>query len=135
MAVLIVLWATFAIAVLAKQGLSKPMTYRRCGQIAIAAMFVFAGLSHFGLADGMVAMLPEFVPFRYGIIYVTGLIEIGLAGGLLWPPTVAIAGMLAIAFLIAVFPANIYAAINSVDFGGNSAAPPIYSFECPCRFF
>lgn len=62
-------------------------------------MFILAGISPFGLADGMVAMLPEFVPFRYGIIYVTGLIEIALAVGFLFTSTIRITGMLAIAFL------------------------------------
>jgi len=135
MAVLIVLLATFAIAVLSKQLLSKPTNYRTCGHIAIATMFIFAGISHFGLADDMVAMLPEFVPFRYGIIYVTGLIEIALAVGFLFAITMRITGILAIAFLVAVFPANIYAALNAVDFGGNAAGPIYLLFRVPMQIF
>ncbi|NCJ07916.1 hypothetical protein GS597_15655 [Synechococcales cyanobacterium C] len=135
MAVLIVLLATFAIAVLSKQILSKPTTYRTCGHIAIATMFTFAGISHFGLADDMVAMLPAFVPFRYGIIYATGLIEIALATGFLWSQTIPITGILAIAFLIAVFPANIYAALNAVDLGGHAAGPIYLLFRVPMQVF
>ena len=67
----------------------------------------------------MVKMLPEFLPLRYFIIYLTGLIEIALGFGLLPEKSSRLTGILAIAFLIAVFPANVYAAINSVKFSGN----------------
>jgi uncharacterized membrane protein len=135
MAVLIVLLATFALAVLIRRLRSPSVNYRLCGQIALSAMFLFAGISHFVLADGMVNMLPPFFPFRYEIIYATGLMEIGLAMGFLFSHSVKLTGILAIAFLIAVFPSNVYSALNSVDFGGNVAGPIYLLFRVPMQFF
>jgi uncharacterized membrane protein len=133
MAVLIVLLATFALAVLTRRIRSQSVNYRLCGQIALSAMFLFAGISHFLLADGMVNMLPEFLPLRYEIIYVTGLMEIALAMGFLFSHSVRLTGILTIAFLIAVFPSNIYAALNAVAFGGNVAGPVYLLFRVPMQ--
>jgi uncharacterized membrane protein len=135
MAVLIVLLATFALSVLIKRTRSQPVNYRACGRIALSAMFLFAGISHFWLADGMVKMLPEFLPFRYEIIYFTGFIEIALALGFLLPQYLRLTGILAIAFLIAVFPSNVYAAVNAIDFGGNGAGPAYLLFRVPMQLF
>ncbi len=47
MAVLIVLLATFALSVLIRRIRSQQANYRTCGRIALSAMFLFAGISHF----------------------------------------------------------------------------------------
>lgn len=135
MAVLIVLLTTFAVAVLIQSIRSPSINYRLCGQIALSAMFFFAGISHFLLADGMVNMLPPVLPFRYEIIYATGLIEIALALGFLFSQYVRLTGILAITFLIAVFPFNVYSALNAVEFGGNVAGPIYLLFRVPMQVF
>jgi uncharacterized membrane protein len=135
MAVLVVLLATFAFAVLIQRIRSQSVNYDFCGRIALSAMFLFAGISHFLLADGMVNMLPPFLSFRYEIIYVSGLMEIALAMGFLFPHSVRLTGILAIAFLIAVFPSNVYAAINAVEFGGNRAGSIYLLFRVPMQVF
>ncbi|MBE9171156.1 DoxX family protein [Pleurocapsales cyanobacterium LEGE 06147] len=135
MVVLIVLLATFALSILIRRIRSQPVNYRVCGRIALSAMFLFAGISHFLLADGMVKMLPQFLPFRYPIVYVTGLIEIAFSLGFLLPKYFQLTGILAIAFLIAVFPSNVYAALNAVDFGGNVAGPIYLLFRVPMQVF
>jgi uncharacterized membrane protein len=137
MATLIVLLATFAFAILIRLVFfrQQPINYRLCGRIALAGMFLFTGVSHFLLDDGMVQMLPEFVPFRYFIIYVTGIIELFFAVGLLLPQYYRLTGILVIAFLICVFPSNVYAALNSVDFGGNAYGPIYLLFRVPLQVF
>jgi uncharacterized membrane protein len=135
MAVLIVLLATFAFAVLIQWIRSQLVNYYLCGRIALSAMFLFAGISHFLLADSMVKMLPPFLPFRYSIIYITGLIEVAFSLGFLFPQFIRLTGILAIAFLIAVFPSNVYAAINAVDFGGNVAGASYLLFRVPMQIF
>ncbi|MGB6298934.1 MAG: hypothetical protein WBF90_22530 [Rivularia sp. (in: cyanobacteria)] len=119
MPILIVLILTFIVAVSVSFFRQRQLNYRLYGRIALAAMFLFAGVSHFVFDDGMIKMLPEFIPLRYLIVYLTGLIEIAFAFGFLQSKYSRLTGILAIAFLICVFPANIYAAINSVEFGGN----------------
>lgn len=42
----------------------RPHPIRTAGCIAFAALFIFTGISHFALADGMVQMLPAWVPGR-----------------------------------------------------------------------
>lgn len=99
MVILIVLLATFTFAILVRRfGFSQqPINYRLCGRIALAAMFLFTGVSHFVLDDGMVQMLPEFIPLRYFIIYGTGILELLFAVGLLLPNYFKLAGILVIA--------------------------------------
>lgn len=137
MVILIILFATFTFAILVRRfGFSQqPIHYRLCGRIALAAMFLFTGVSHFVLDDGMVQMLPEFIPQRYFIIYGTGILELLFAVGLLLPNTFKLTGILVIAFLICVFPSNVYAALNSVDFGGNVNGPMYLLFRAPLQVF
>lgn len=108
---------------------------RTAGCIAFAALFLFTGVSHFSLADGMVQMLPKWVPNRYLIIYITGIMELFMGIGFLSASTRRVTGIVAIAFLICVLPANIYASLNSVDFGGNVQGPRYLFFRIPLQLF
>ena len=135
MPILIVLIFSFILAVSVSFLRQRQLNYRLCGRIALAAMFLFAGVSHFVFDDGMVKMLPEFTPLRYLIIYLTGLIEIAFAFGFLRSQYSRLTGILAIAFLFCVFPANIYAAINSVEFGGNVNGVKYLLFRVPLQLF
>lgn len=137
MAALIILLAAFASIILIRHFFfsQQPINYRLCGRIALAAMFLFTGVSHFLLDDGMVQMLPEFVPLRYSIVYVTGIVELLFAVGLLLPKYSRLTGILAIVFLICVFPSNVYAALNSVDFGGHINGPIYLLFRVPLQIF
>lgn len=55
------------------------------------------------------------------IIYLTGLLKIAGAVGLLMRPTRRLAGICLLLLLLALFPANVYAAMQGVQFRG---APP-----------
>ncbi|ESA33833.1 membrane protein [Leptolyngbya sp. Heron Island J] len=128
LSVFVVTWGILTIA-------QRPNRICTAGCIAFAALFLFTGVSHFSLADGMVKMLPEWVPSRYAIIYITGLMEIVLGLGVLRPSSRRISGLVTLAFLICVFPSNIYAALNSVDFGGNVNGPRYLFFRIPLQIF
>ena len=88
--------------------------------VALAAAFVFMGIAHFVPASArtMAAMIPERMRFISArrLVQFTGLCEIAGGIGLLTPlrPVAAIA---LIVFLVAVFPANAYAARNPEKFG------------------
>lgn len=126
--VFVVAWGTLAI-------FQRPHQVRTAGCIAFAALFVFTGVSHFALANGMVQMLPAWVPGRYLIIYITGVLEILLGLGMLWRSTRRVAGVLTLLFLVCVFPSNIYAALNAVEFGGNVNGPSYLFFRVPLQLF
>ncbi|MDN5216105.1 DoxX family protein [Fulvivirgaceae bacterium BMA12] len=113
---LIVLLSTFLIGLLIKR-LSKKreISLFWVGRMAMGCMLVFTGVAHFAFTHGMAAMLPAWVPFKTGLIYLTGVFEILGAVGLLVPRYARITAIGLILFLILVLPANIYAAINHID--------------------
>lgn len=78
-----------------------------------------SGVAHFANVRPYVQHLPDAVPFREGIVAVTGLMELVLAAGLVGPtrfrrPT----GIALAVFLVLIFPANIYAAVSQVPIDG-----------------
>ena len=68
-------------------------------------------------------MIPEWMPAAREIIWATGVLEILAAVGLLVKRTVRITGRMLILYFIAVFPLNVWAAMNHVDFGGHALGP------------
>ena len=73
-------------------------------------------------------MLPGFIPYKAGMVYLTGIIEIAAAAGLLTPGLRIITAWLLIAFFILILPANIYAAVKHIDYqkGTPDGKGPIY---------
>jgi uncharacterized membrane protein len=57
------------------------------------------------------------------LIHATGVLELAGAGGLLVPGLSRAAGWCIIAFFVAAFPANVYAALHRVEMGGHEAGP------------
>ncbi len=86
------------------------------GIIALSAMLLFTALGHFMFTRGMSAMLPDFVPFKMQLVYLTGLIEIAAAIGIFIPGFRKVTGILLIIFFILILPANIYAAIKHLNY-------------------
>jgi uncharacterized membrane protein len=91
---------------------------------ALVVMFVFMGVNHFrrGPARTMAAMIPPFLrstgpltPLR--LVYLTGVCEVVGGIGLAVPATRVVASVALVAFLVAVFPANAYAARHKDRFG------------------
>ena len=135
MVVLIVLLSVFIVTWISLAIFQRPHKVRTAGCLAFAALFIFTGISHFTLADGMVQMLPAWVPGRYFIIYITGVLEILLGLGVFWQSTRRGAGVLTLLFLVCIFPSNVYAALNAVDFGGNVNGPSYLFFRVPLQLF
>ena len=113
---LIVLLSAFVIGLLVRQLLKKRnISLYWVGRMAMGSMLVFTGIAHFAFTDGMAAMFPSWVPFKTELIYITGIIEILGAIGLLIHQYVRVTGIGLIFFLILALPANIYAAVNHID--------------------
>jgi len=113
---LIVLLAVFVISIAAIKLSNGDINIPLAGRIAMAAMLVFTAIGHFAFTKGMSMMLPDFVLFKTQTIFLTGLIEIAAALGLLIPGLKHITGWLLIVFFLLLLPANIYAAIKHVDY-------------------
>ncbi len=93
-----------------------PRSTRRAARLGMAAAMVFAGASHWTMPTPFIQHLPSWVPAAETLILVTGGIEIALGAALLMPqPWRRIAGLALAAYLVAVFPSNVYVAIAAVE--------------------
>jgi uncharacterized membrane protein len=112
-----ILVGSYALLALFARGLEPLLR----GRISLALLFAFTGVGHFVKTEPMVQMLPEWVPLRTELVVATGVLELLGALGLLVPATSRAAGLCLLAFLVLVFPANVYAAWNEVPMGGHEA--------------
>lgn len=83
----------------------------------------------------MAEMIPPSIPYRIELIYITGVLELLGAIGIWIPRFVRITGLLLIIMLIGLLPANIYAALNRVEFGGHGAGPGYLLVRIPFQLF
>jgi uncharacterized membrane protein/quinol monooxygenase YgiN len=89
----------------------------------LAAMFVLTGVSHFvGLRDDLIAIVPPALPAPWLLVTLTGVLELAGAAGVLWRRSAALSAAGLTALLVAVFPANVYAAVADLQVGGEPAA-------------
>src|SRR5690606_5924244 len=113
---LIVLLSVFVISLLATKFVHKNFEFALSGRIAMSVMLLFTAIGHFAFTEGMTMMLPDFIPFKTEVVYLTGIIEIAAAIGLFIPKLKIVTAWLLIVFFILILPANIYAAIKQIDY-------------------
>ena len=73
-------------------------------------MFALAGLNHFVMPKAYRAIMPDYLPAHRELVYVSGAAELLSALATLHPRTRRAGGVMGIATLVAVFPANLYMA-------------------------
>jgi uncharacterized membrane protein len=80
--------------------------------VGLAAMFVMTGVAHFAppMRRDMIAIVPPALPAAGLLVTVTGVLELLGAAGLLLPPTRVAAAACLFLLMLAMFPANVYAA-------------------------
>jgi uncharacterized membrane protein len=80
--------------------------------VGLAAMFVMTGVAHFvpAMRRDMIAIVPPRLPAPGLLVTITGVLELLGAAGLLYPPTRVAAAVCLFALMLAMFPANVYAA-------------------------
>ena len=83
-------------------------------------MLLFTATGHFLFTKGMSMMIPNFIPFKESLVYLTGFFEILIAFGLIIQNLKVISGWILIIFLLLMLPANIYASINNVNYQDGS---------------
>jgi uncharacterized membrane protein len=90
----------------------------------VAALFLLTGGAHFiGLREDMIRMVPPAFGNPGFWVTFTGVAEIAGAIGILIPKTRRLAAAGLILLLLAVFPANVYAATHQLTFGGEPVTP------------
>ena len=78
-----------------------------------AFVYVAAGVNHFISPKTYLAIMPPYIPAHNLMVTLSGIAEIVLGIGLLFPATRSISAWGLILLLTAVFPANIYMATAS----------------------
>lgn len=135
---LIVLIAVFSLSLISIKLLTQKYDWPLAGRIAMCVMLCFTAIAHVAFTRGMTLMIPEFIPLKTELVYLTGVLEILLGIGLLVPNFTVFSAWALIAFFILLLPANIYAAIHHIDyqkgtFDGNG---PVYLwFRVPLQLF
>ena len=87
-------------------------TWTKAIAIGLAAMFVLTGVAHFvsPLRAALIAIVPPQLPAPGLLVTLTGVLEFLGAAGLVIPATRAAAAVCLLLLMLAMFPANIYAA-------------------------
>ncbi len=115
---LILLLATLAAAGVARLR-AGDVPLRRSARQGLGIALIAAGISHLVDATPFQQHLPDFVPAAAAIVVVSGVIEIVLGLALIVArSSVRRVGLIAAAFLVGVFPANVYVAVADVEVDG-----------------
>lgn len=111
-----ILIATFIVSLVITKIFGNEFQFLFAGRVAMALMLLFTAMGHFAFKKGMAMMIPKPIPYKTEIVFLTGIIEIIAAIGLLVSNLRSITAWLLIAFFILILPANIYAAANKVNY-------------------
>ena len=106
--------------------------WRILSLFGLSVFFVYFGIDHFVNPDFYLSIMPPAFPLHAEAVYISGFFEI--LGGIcvLIPSLRKLAGCGLIALLIAVYPANIYMAINPEAFPEISIG--LLYFRLPLQF-
>lgn len=104
-------------------------------RVGLTLFLLFTSLGHFLRTEEMAAMVPPALPYRVETIYVTGILELLGAAGVWVPGLTRLTGLCLILMLVCLLPANIYSAVNRVDFGGHGAGPAYLIVRVPFQLF
>ena len=98
----------------------------------LATAFILAGTNHFINPQFYKKMMPPYLPWHFFLIYLSGILEIILGILLLIKKTEKLAAWGLVLLLLAVFPANVYMAMNTESFPQFS--PVLIYLRLPFQF-
>lgn len=113
---LIVLIISFIVSTFAIFLVRKEYHLFLSARIAMSIMLFFTSIAHFVFSEGMMAMIPDILPFKKAIVHATGVLEILFAIGILTPQTKIHTGWTLILFFIVILPANIKASMEHINY-------------------
>jgi uncharacterized membrane protein len=97
----------------------------------LAVSIIIVGITHFTHPDQYARIVPPQLPAPVALVYISGVFEILFGIGLTIPFVSVAAAWGLIALFIAVFPANINQAINSIPIDGIPHHPLLYWIRLP----
>ncbi|MCC6873236.1 MAG: DoxX family membrane protein [Sandaracinaceae bacterium] len=89
----------------------------RVSVVVMGLLYVAAGLNHFRDAQFYMRIMPPWIPWHAPLVWLSGAIELVLGIGVLVPATRRWACWGLVALLMAVFPANVHAALHPETMG------------------
>jgi len=115
----ILILVTLTLRAIGALGVRKFSCFREAALVALAVMFLFTGTTHFtDMKQDYLAMIPDPLPRTFWLIYLTGVLEISGAVGLLVTALRRTASICLAVLLLAMFPANVHASLNEIPFRG-----------------
>ena len=79
----------------------------------MSSFYILVGIDHFLRPGWYAQIVPPMLPYKFELVYISGIFEILFGGLLLIPSMRYFAGWGLILLLIAVYPANIYLALTN----------------------
>jgi uncharacterized membrane protein len=79
-------------------------------RVLVVVPLVVSGIGHFTRTGMFATIVPPFLPYRPQLVLVSGAMELAGAAGLLLPAFTRAASVCLVGLMIAIFPANVYAA-------------------------
>ena len=106
---------------------------RKISIIVLAVFFIVAGANHFVSPQTYLPLMPDYLPWHLGLIYLSGAAEMMGGIGICIPKWRRLAGWGLIALLVAVFPANVHMLVNHVPLGGKIMPEWVYWVRLPLQ--
>jgi uncharacterized membrane protein len=125
MQVLAVLFGSlFLFRALGATGVTVFVNWIVSARFALITMFVFTAVSHFApMKKDLIAMVPPAFPRPDVLVFVTGVLELAGAAGLLFEATRFWAACGLILLMLAMLPANVSAARRKIELRGRPVTP------------
>ena len=98
-------------------------------RISTAVMFMLIGCMHLAKPDKLTYMIRGILPYAHALVIISGVLEIGLGIGLLFPATRVYAAWALIILLLLMFPANINVAVKQLPAPGGLPSKPWYTWS------
>ena len=120
--VLLVSWAAFR--AIGAAGVQALASWQVSARYALSVMFIFTATAHFNkMKHDLAQMIPAHFPRPLLLVYITGVLELLGAAGLVLPEFHRLAGFCLIVLLVGMFVANVNAAQKGVTLRGKSPTP------------
>lgn len=112
-------------------GISNPHRIKEIFRVIHAVAIIVVGITHFSVPEQYARIVPPQLPYPFELVYISGFFEILGGIGLVIPFVSVAAAWGLIALYIAVFPANINMAVNSIPIDGIPHIPLLYWARLP----
>ena len=102
------------------RNISSRSLWKTIARLAMGIVFILASSLHFTASEAELKIIPAFLPLRREALYITGVLEF-LGGVGLFVPNRKVQRASAwglVGLLVAIFPANVYQAVENIKLGG-----------------